>query len=177
MHYPDSLYMDKTTFFEQQNQFIKCFISKIKSKNMVIKPTKTIVSEGLCLVNRSDAHDTISRIMNDESNDKFWKKSPDKSLLLQSCVSSKLIKWNGKTYCPTGKVIYAINDNNVTHLASYWKLPDNPLDETSDLNNDQMNQIAKYESSAIMSESDILKINSILDPVVVKMLKHFNVIS
>jgi len=110
-----------------------------KSPYFVIKPTMEAQSIGVNIVPESEIDSTVKKIRDHEYEDTFWKKNPNKKILIQECKPSKIIKVKDKLYRPTGRAVFAIDEDKKIHfLDSYWKLPKSQINIDSDYCNDNL---------------------------------------
>lgn len=130
---------------------INNFLASTASTHYVLKPTDQSCGRGVVVLTKEEVHSFLTGIQTAQCSEPFWKKNPAVSFLLQVCHPSKCIKLDdGKSFRPTGRLIFATNENNkdFTLLGAYWKLPEKASDEQMSLSTDALvSRISSRDSS------------------------------
>lgn len=145
------------------------FLSNSDHDFFVLKPTNGSCGHGVVVLHKIKILNYLDNIINGYCIDPFWRQEENRKayFLLQECRPSKKITVGTEQYRPTGRLVFAYDDSDITttgplkFLGSYWKLPALPAADEYSTESlvsriSSRSPTSKSPISAVIAEEDLL---------------------
>jgi len=173
MHYKPKFKIYKKQYYPTLAEQI---MNDLACKIFVIKPLNSSQGNGIIIVEKENLDETLKLIFStDGSLEKFktnpsyyfWKKDSNKEFLVEEYAQSKKILVGKNYYDPTMRVVCFLYNHNgyvrSTFFASYWKLPEKPLNKEGSLTQKHKSKIIPGKScSARVAAADFETVSTML---------------